>query len=96
MDVLITYDIATADAAGAKRLRRIATVCEKYGQRIQFSVFECRLTPARFAVFLTEIEEAIDPKQDSVIVYRFPGNIEDSKRRFGRTLDHKLGDPWIV
>ena len=96
MDVLITYDIATADAAGAKRLRRIAKICEKYGQRIQFSVFECRLTPARFAVLLTELEEEIDPRLDSVLVYRFPGNIEDSKHRFGLTLDHKLGDPWIM
>ena len=42
MDVLVTYDIAETDTRkGATRLRRVAQVCEKYGERVQFSVFEC-------------------------------------------------------
>ena len=40
MDVLVTYDIADTDGKGASRLRRIAKVCEKYGERVQLSVFE--------------------------------------------------------
>ena len=96
MDVLITYDVSTTDKTGEKRLRRMARVCEKYGQRIQFSVFECRLSPSRLARLLTELEDVIDPKQDSVIVYRFPGDIENSKRRLGCKTHHKLGDPWII
>ena len=42
MDILIAYDIADTDGEGANRLRRIAQVCEKCGQRVQSSVFECR------------------------------------------------------
>ena len=40
MLVLITYDVQTEDAAGKKRLRKVAKQCVKYGQRVQNSVFE--------------------------------------------------------
>lgn len=38
MLVLITYDVNTEDAAGRKRLRKIAKKCVDYGQRVQNSV----------------------------------------------------------
>ena len=41
--------------------------CEKYGQRVQLSVFECRLSPARLARLIGEIEDIIDCQRDSVI-----------------------------
>ena len=96
MDILVTYDIADTENSGASRLKRIAEVCERYGQRIQFSVFECRLSPTRFTRMTTEIEDVIDDKVDSVLIYRFPGNIDNSKMRFGISQAHELGDPWIV
>ena len=47
MLVLITYDVCTEDAAGRKRLRRIARECQNYGQRVQNSVFECVVDAAQ-------------------------------------------------
>ena len=96
MDILITYDIADTEGVGASRLRRIAEVCEKYGQRVQFSVFECRLSPAKLARMIAEVEDVIDRQRDSVIVYRFPGRIEDATLRFGRSQNHELGEPWVL
>ena len=43
MLVLISYDVNTEDAAGKRRLRRVARQCVNYGQRVQNSVFECLL-----------------------------------------------------
>jgi len=54
MMVLVSYDVNTQDAEGRKRLRRIARECENWGQRVQFSVFECLLDPAQWAA-LTRI-----------------------------------------
>ena len=96
MDVLVTYDIADTESVGASRLRRIAEVCGKYGQRVQLSVFECRLSPERLARLISEIQDVIDSHRDSVIVYRFPGRLEDAKLRFGRTQLHELGKPWVL
>ena len=47
MLTLITYDVSTADAAGRKRLSKVAKICVNYGQRVQNSVFECDLDNAQ-------------------------------------------------
>lgn len=96
MDVLIAYDIADTETTGASRLRRIADVCEQYGQRVQFSVFECRLSKARLARLVGEVEDIIDRDRDSVLVYRFPGGLEAATLRLGRRQEHALGKPWVL
>ncbi len=96
MDILITYDITDTEGAGGARLRSVAEVCEKYGQRVQFSVFEGRLSATRLARMIGEIEDVIDHEQDSVIVYRFAGKIDDATLRLGRSHGRKLGQPWVI
>ena len=96
MDILVTYDIADTETTGASRLRRIADVCEKYGQRVQFSVFECRLSKARLARLVGEVEDMIDHERNSVLVYRFPGGIDAATVRLGRPRSHALGKPWVL
>ena len=96
VDVLVTYDIADTQGEGASRLRRIADICGKYGQRVQFSVFECRLSAVRLARLIAEVEDVMDSRRDSVFVYRFPGKIADSTRRLGKGPTHQLGRPWML
>ena len=96
MDILVTYDIADTETTGAARLRRVAQVCERYGQRVQHSVFECRLSPTRLARMVGELQDAMDRRRDSVLIYRFSGPIEDSRQRFGRETQHELGQPWVI
>ena len=96
MDLLITYDIADTEGEGANRLRRIAQVCEKYGERVQFSVFECRLSATRVARLMGEVQDVIDPREDSVIVYRFAGRLDDARVRLGRDVEHEVGQPWVL
>ena len=96
MDVLVTYDIADTETTGASRLRRIADVCEKYGQRVQFSVFECRLSKTRLARMVGEVRNIIDHDVDSVLIYRFPRGVEDATLRLGRDESHTLGKPWLL
>ena len=96
MDVLLTYDISDTEGAGAARLRRIAEVCARYGQRVQFSVFQFRLSPAKLARLIGEVEDVIDREDDSVIVYRFPGEIDDAATHLGRARERSLGRPWLV
>lgn len=64
MLVLITYDVSLKDPGGARRLRRVAKVCQDHGQRVQYSVFECLVNPAQWvrlrASLITEIEQGVD------------------------------------
>lgn len=69
MMVLITYDVSTQTAAGRKRLRRVAKQCQNYGQRVQNSVFECIIDPARLKHLQAVLEKEIDPEKDSLRYY---------------------------
>jgi len=67
--VLITYDVNTTDKAGQKRLRAVARLCEDHGQRVQNSVFECKLDPAQYADLKAQLTAAIQASTDSLRFY---------------------------
>lgn len=69
MMILITYDVSTETQGGQKRLRRVANKCKDYGQRVQKSVFECIIDPARLKTLQADLQELIDPKVDSLRYY---------------------------
>jgi len=69
MMVLVAYDVSTTTAEGRKRLRRIAKLCENWGQRVQNSVFECLVDPAQWTALRAELEEVMDPDKDSLRYY---------------------------
>lgn len=96
MDILVTYDIATSHPAGQRRLARVADVCSQYGTRVQYSVFECRLTDAALERLIAALADEIDHKHDRVHLYQFHGPISQSRRRLGPPPNHELGDPWII
>jgi CRISPR-associated protein Cas2 len=69
MMVLVTYDVSTRDEAGERRLRRVARLCENYGQRVQNSVFECLVDPAQWVVLRAGLMKVADPALDSLRFY---------------------------
>ena len=69
MLVLITYDVATETTGGQRRLRRVAKVCQNYGQRVQKSVFECLVDPTQWAVLRDRLVKEIEPDEDSLRFY---------------------------
>ena len=74
MLMLVTYDVSTRDAAGRRRLRRIARLCQDFGQRVQFSVFECQIDPAQWAMLRARLIDEIDEQADSLRFYRLGAN----------------------
>lgn len=80
MLVLVTYDVSTEDAAGKKRLRKVAKECVNYGQRVQNSVFECVLDSTQCVVVKHKLEQLINPEKDSLRLYylgnRYHGKVE--------------------
>lgn len=83
MYVLVTYDVATNDAGGARRLRRVAKLCMKYGQRVQCSVFECLVDPAQFELLKHELAKIIDERRDSLLFYNLGKNWKTRVERLG-------------
>lgn len=69
MYVLVTYDVASGDTDSSRRLRRVAKVCTQYGQRVQYSVFECLVDPGQYEEMKHELSKIIDVKSDSLRFY---------------------------
>ena len=69
MMVLVSYDVATTTKAGRRRLRRVARICENFGQRVQNSVFECLLDPSEWVGVKNKLLAAYEPEEDSLRFY---------------------------
>ena len=69
MLVLITYDVCVVSDGGARRLRRIAKICQDYGVRVQHSVFECDVSPAQFEFLKNELLSIYEIDEDSIRFY---------------------------
>lgn len=83
MLVLITYDVNTEDAAGRKRLRKIAKECVNYGQRVQNSVFECLLDAAQCRLLQAKLCSIMDTEKDSLRFYYLGNRYENKIEHFG-------------
>jgi CRISPR-associated protein Cas2 len=96
MLVVVCYDVSTLEPEGQRRLRRIAKVCKDYGQRVQFSVFECEVDPAKWTFFRQRLIDEIDPKEDSLRFYFLGSNWKRRIEQIGVKKSYDPGDPLIV
>ena len=95
MLVLITYDVNTESSDGKSRLRRVAKICEDYGQRVQNSVFECLLDSAQLLLVKEKLLKIIDAKEDSLRIYRLGGKYESKIENFGAKQSYDPQKPLI-
>ena len=97
MLVLITYDVSTEDAAGKKRLRKVAKECQNYGQRVQNSVFECIMDSAKAREVKEKILKLIDKNKDSLRFYYLGEKYKNKVEHYGVKESFDLEDtptPW--
>ncbi len=96
MLVLVTYDVSIVTDDGQRRLRRVAKACKDYGQRVQFSVFECEVDPAQWAVLRQRLIDEIDPKVDSLRFYFLGSNWRRRIEQIGAKQSYDPDGPLIV
>jgi CRISPR-associated protein Cas2 len=94
MFVLVTYDVATVDRAGARRLRRVAQACKDYGQRVQHSVFECKLEPQHWALLRARLLKEMNESEDSLRFYFLDTNVRAEHHGTKKPVD--LEAPLIL
>lgn len=66
--------MSTQSKDGIRRLRRIAKICENYGQRVQNSVFECVVDGVTFQKIKSQIKIEMNEKEDSIRYYNLGKN----------------------
>ncbi|MEK4518090.1 CRISPR-associated endonuclease Cas2 [Paenibacillus sp. FSL H8-0122] len=96
MLVLIKYDVSTTTSTGQSRLRRVAKVCQNYGQRVQSSVFECIVEAAQFTELKLKLKDIIDQKEDSLRFYQLGKNYKNKVEHVGIKESFDLEGPLIL
>ncbi len=59
---LVCYDVAND-----KRLRRVFNTCRNFGDHLQFSIFECDLSPGEKVELERQISTVINQDEDQVL-----------------------------
>jgi CRISPR-associated protein Cas2 len=96
MLVIVCYDVNTETREGRRRLRRVAKACEGVGQRVQKSVFECRMDLARMETLERKLLSIVDPETDCLRLYRLPDTKGCEVREYGKFKAIDFDDPLVL
>jgi CRISPR-associated protein Cas2 len=96
MMVLVAYDVETESKGGQRRLRRVAKTCQNFGQRVQFSVFECLVDPAQWVALRSTLLKEIDPAKDSLRFYFLGANWQKRVEHVGTKPTYDPEGPIVI
>jgi CRISPR-associated protein Cas2 len=96
MLVVVAYDVNTESAAGRRRLRRVAKVCEDHGQRVQNSVFECWVDAAQWVKLRAKLVDEITAELDSLRFYFLGDNWKGRIEHIGAKASYDPDGPLIL
>ena len=83
MLMLVSYDVNTVNAAGRRRLRQIAKLCENWGIRVQNSVFECTVDWSQWIALKAKLEAICEPTVDSLRCYNLGNSYKEKVVHYG-------------
>ncbi|MEO6967349.1 MAG: CRISPR-associated endonuclease Cas2 [Rhodanobacteraceae bacterium] len=96
MLVIVCYDVSTETKEGRRRLRRVAKACEKVGQRVQKSVFECRVDSMQFEELERRLLGIIDSAEDCLRFYRLTEPVELHIKEHGNFKAVNFDAPLVI
>jgi CRISPR-associated protein Cas2 len=86
-----TSYIVSYDIADDKRLRQVFKTMRAYGDHLQFSVFECQLTPLDLVNLRAELGKIIHHDEDQVLFI----DLGPAEGRGDRVIT-ALGKPYVA
>ncbi|MFZ0301421.1 MAG: CRISPR-associated endonuclease Cas2 [Terracidiphilus sp.] len=96
MLILVCYDVSTESRQGRRRLRRVAKACESVGQRVQKSVFECRVNQIQYEELERTLLEEIDQMEDCLRLYRLTEPLSQLVKEYGKFKAIDFEGPLVV
>jgi CRISPR-associated protein Cas2 len=76
--IIVSYDIVDN-----KKRTQLAKKLLNFGQRVQYSVFECNLTKNQIVEMKTQILPLVDLEKDSLKIYRLCDQCRSQIQSFG-------------
>lgn len=96
MLIIVTYDVSTETKEGRRRLRRVAKICEGIGQRVQKSVFECRVSQMQYEELERNLLSEINDKEDNLRLYRLTEPVELHIKEYGHFRAVDFEGPLVI
>ncbi|MEA5012887.1 MAG: CRISPR-associated endonuclease Cas2 [Angelakisella sp.] len=96
MMIVLTYDVSLTTEGGQRRLRKVSKLCERYGVRVQNSVFELLVDSGQLTTVQKALSKIIDHQQDSIRFYRLGNSYENKIECMGKPLFIQQGEPLIL
>lgn len=94
--IIVCYDVSTETADGRRRLRKVAKACESVGQRVQKSVFECRLNQMQMEELERRLVGIMDVAHDCLRLYYLTETAALRVREFGKQHALDFDGPLVV
>lgn len=93
MLILVTYDVSTETSEGRARLRKVAKTCLNYGQRVQKSVFECRVSQMQRESLERDLADIMNFDEDNLRVYHLQEPLSKNVKEYGtfKAIDFEKG-----
>ena len=63
------FYVVAYDIPNDKRRKKVSDLLEGYGKRVQYSVFECLLTPTQYDELRSRLKKSVKLSEDSVRFY---------------------------
>jgi len=96
MLIIVCYDVSTESREGRRRLRQVAKACECVGQRVQKSVFECRVDQMQVEQLERKLLDIIDANEDCLRFYRLTEPIDLHVKEFGNFKAIDFEGPLVI
>ncbi len=96
MMIIVSYDVDFSNSEGAKRLRRVSKICQRYGVRVQNSVFEALVDTVQLSELKTAIADVIDFDADTIRFYNLGSKWENKISTMGNDKGFKQDGTLIL
>lgn len=90
------YYVVSYDIQDDKRRAKVSKALKNFGERIQYSVFECVLNKRQFLRLKDQLERLIDSETDSVIFYLLCHSCLKHLERYGQIRKSLDKEDYIV
>lgn len=96
MKIIVAYDVSTETTEGRRRLRRVAKMCERMGQRVQKSLFECDVNKMQLEEIERNLVSIIDESKDCLRLYKIGENARLNIKEYGKFKAVDFDDAMVV
>lgn len=90
------FYVVAYDIPDDKRRKRVADLLEGYGKRVQYSVFECVLSEAKYGELRKRLRKRVKLSEDSVRFYPLSRHTLDRVETWGGVPRTQLPGSTII